>query len=463
MRKKWYLNTWVINLFFALSFLGIAVPIFLIFPILGFIFTILQYNHDKKLFGKYGLIDELDSKIKNLSEEYTQKNEDLKNDYSNKNQDLENLYKIKLATLETEYSSLNDKYNTLNNEYNDLCANVILKHYDLSDYDGLTSEECKNKITLIKMQEKELVKSNDAVIVYSNANKSVINNNLKQILRCFNTECDNILMNLSVKNIDNMRGKISKSFESINKIFKVDGLELDKALLELKLEELNLVYTYELKRQQEIEQQKEIKAQMIEEEKVRRELEQEKKKIEKDQTQFTNEINKLMKYLQKTSNDTEKQLYIDKVKELEEKLKELEKAKQTVLERGANAKAGFVYIISNIGSFGEDVYKIGMTRRLEPMDRVKELSSASVPFEFDVHAMIFSDDAPALENRLHQHFKNQSINKVNPRKEFFHVTLDEIEQVVKENFNSTVEFTRIPIAKEYRQSLLLSEQPQNIL
>ncbi|WP_455821726.1 DUF4041 domain-containing protein, partial [Clostridium butyricum] len=409
------------------------------------------------------LIDELDSKIKNLSEEYTQKNEDLKNDYSNKNQDLENLYKIKLATLETEYSSLNDKYNTLNNEYNDLCANVILKHYDLSDYDGLTSEECKNKITLIKMQEKELVKSNDAVIVYSNANKSVINNNLKQILRCFNTECDNILMNLSVKNIDNMRGKISKSFESINKIFKVDGLELDKALLELKLEELNLVYTYELKRQQEIEQQKEIKAQMIEEEKVRRELEQEKKKIEKDQTQFTNEINKLMKYLQKTSNDTEKQLYIDKVKELEEKLKELEKAKQTVLERGANAKAGFVYIISNIGSFGEDVYKIGMTRRLEPMDRVKELSSASVPFEFDVHAMIFSDDAPALENRLHQHFKNQSINKVNPRKEFFHVTLDEIEQVVKENFNSTVEFTRIPIAKEYRQSLLLSEQPQNIL
>ena len=463
MRKKWYLNTWVINLFFALSFLGIAVPIFLIFPILGIVFTILQYNHDKKLFDKYGLIDELDSKIKNLSEEYTQKNENLKNDYSNKNQDLENLYKIKLATLETEYSSLNDKYNTLNNEYNDLCANVILKHYDLSDYDGLTSEECKNKITLIKMQEKELVKSNDAVIVYSNANKSVINNNLKQILRCFNTECDNILMNLSVKNIDNMRGKISKSFESINKIFKVDGLELDKALLELKLEELNLVYTYELKRQQEIEQQKEIKAQIIEEEKVRRELEQEKKKIEKDQTQFTNEINKLMKYLQKTSNDTEKQLYIDKVKELEEKLKELEKAKQTVLERGANAKAGFVYIISNIGSFGEDVYKIGMTRRLEPMDRVKELSSASVPFEFDVHAMIFSDDAPALENRLHQHFKNQSINKVNPRKEFFHVTLDEIEQVVKENFNSTVEFTRIPIAKEYRQSLLLSEQPQNIL
>ncbi|WP_394874781.1 DUF4041 domain-containing protein [Clostridium neonatale] len=458
MRKKWYLKTWVICLFFIPTILGIASPIFLAFPILGFVFTILQYNYDKELFNKYGSIDTLENKIISLNEEYNQKNESLSNDYSSKNENLENLYKIKLNTLENKYNSLTNKYNSLNNEYNELCTNVILKHYDLSDYDGLTSEECKNKITLLKMQEKELIKSNDAVTVYSDANKSVINNNLKQILRCFNTECDNILMNLSVKNIDNMRGKISKSFESINKIFKVDGLELNKSILELKLEELNLVYTYEIKREQEREYQKEIKAQMIEEEKVRREIEQEKKKIEKDQAQFTNEINKLMKYLQKTSNDTEKQLYIDKVKELEEKLKELEKAKETVLERGANAKAGFVYIISNIGSFGEDVYKIGMTRRLEPMDRIKELSSASVPFEFDVHAMIFSDDAPDLEAKLHKHFQKQSINRVNPRKEFFRVALDEIEQVVKENFNNTVEFTRIPVAKEYRQSLTISQE-----
>ena len=99
-----------------------------------------------------------------------------------------------------------------------------------------------------------------------------------------------------------------------------------------------------------------------------------------------------------------------------------------------------------------------MTRRLEPMDRIKELSSASVPFEFDVHAMIFSDDAPDLESKLHKHFQKQSLNKVNLRKEFFHVTLDEIEQVVKENFNNAVEFTRIPVAKEYRQSLAISQE-----
>lgn len=134
-------------------------------------------------------------------------------------------------------------------------------------------------------------------------------------------------------------------------------------------------------------------------------------------------------------------------------MKELELAKETVLEREANAKAGFVYVISNIGSFGENIYKIGMTRRLEPMDRIKELSSASVPFEFDVHAMIFADDAPALETILHQHFEKQSVNRVNLRKEFFNITLDEIEQFVKENFNNTVEFTKIPLATEYRQTL----------
>ena len=130
----------------------------------------------------------------------------------------------------------------------------------------------------------------------------------------------------------------------------------------------------------------------------------------------------------------------------------MEKEKENVLEREANARAGFVYVISNIGSFGPGVYKIGMTRRLEPMDRIKELSSASVPFDFDVHAMIFSDNAPELENILHKTFENKSVNRINLRKEFFKVNLEEIEQVVKENFNNTVKFTKVPAATEYRQT-----------
>ena len=294
-------------------------------------------------------------------------------------------------------------------------------------------------------------------MISSSGSKQEINNNIKQIIRCLNSECDNILINISTKNIDAMRNKISKCYESLNKIFMVDGVQLSRKVLEYKLDELNLVYTYELKKEQEREQQKAIKEQMVEEEKVRREIEKQKAKIEKDQTQFSNEITKLMSYLQKSQNDIEKQLYVDKIKDLEEKLKELEQEKEMVLEREANARAGFVYVISNIGSFGEDVYKIGMTRRLEPMDRIKELSSASVPFEFDVHAMIFSENAPELENALHKHFEQQSVNRVNLRKEFFKVSIDEIEDIVKANYNNTVEFTRIPVAKEYHQTLSIIE------
>lgn len=363
-----------------------------------------------------------------------------------------------------EIDNIKNSENTLlsiKNEIRELNQEAICSQYIFSDYDGLTSEECKNELALLKMEEQAYIKNSAAVKLFCDSPKRELNSNVKQILRCFNSECDNVLLNLSVKTIDTARNKITKSFETLNKLFSVDGVQLEQKLLQYKLDELNLVYTYELKKEQEREQQRAIKEQMIEEEKVRREIERQKAKLEKDQAQCSNEINRLMGYMQKTQDDVEKQLYIDKIKELEEKLKQLEADKATVLEREANARAGYVYVISNIGSFGENVYKIGMTRRLEPMDRVKELGSASVPFEFDVHAMIFSDDAPALETALHQAFEKQSVNRVNLRKEFFRVSLDDIEKVVKDNFNNAVKFTRIPVAKEYNETLEILKQEQS--
>ena len=249
-----------------------------------------------------------------------------------------------------------------------------------------------------------------------------------------------------------MRGQLTKAFQTINNIFATDFIALDKQVLEMQLKELNLTYSYQQKKAQEQEEQKAIRAQMIEEEKVRREIEREKAKVEKEEAQFKNEINKLMKYLTKAT-EIEKQLYVDKIKELEDKVKLLEKDKENILQREQNTRAGYVYIISNIGSFGENIYKIGMTRRLEPMDRVKELGDASVPFEFDVHAMIFSEDAPTLETILHNTFKDNQVNLVNPRKEFYNVSLADIEKVVKENYNATVTFTQIAEAAQYRESV----------
>ena len=169
-----------------------------------------------------------------------------------------------------------------------------------------------------------------------------------------------------------------------------------------------------------------------------------------------------MGYMQKAKDDVEKQLYIDKIQELEEKLKALASDKENVLEREQNTRAGFVYIISNIGSFGESIFKIGMTRRLDPMDRISELSSASVPFPFDVHALIFSEDAPALETLLHHHFQKRQVNKVNPRKEFFKVDLEEIKKLVLENHNATVQFVDMPDAAEYRETLRIEQSPDLI-
>lgn len=448
--SKPFLHTWFIGITFAFTLLH------WIFFCIGIILTVLQYFFFKPYFDKYGKCEVLDECLANLESEHEAKVELLNKRYREKEAEIRNLE----AENRKRLNSINNDIEQAKTELSSLQAEVTIEHFNFSDYDGFSSEECKNKLTLLKNDEQTLVKSGKAVHAQSYDSKKFINNNIKQILRCFNSECDNILMGLSIKNIDSMRAKISKSYDSLNKIFAVDGISIAKELLEFKLEELNLVYTYELKREQERELQKAIKEQILEEEKVRREIELQKAKLEKDQLQCSKEIDKLMAYMQKSQNDVEKQLYIDKIRELEDKLKDLEKEKESVLERELNAKAGFVYVISNIGSFGENVYKIGMTRRLEPMDRIKELSSASVPFEFDVHAMIFSEDAPALETALHQHFEKQSVNRVNLRKEFFNVTLEDIELVVKENFNNTVEFTKIPVAKEYRQTLniLSSEQ-----
>lgn len=154
----------------------------------------------------------------------------------------------------------------------------------------------------------------------------------------------------------------------------------------------------------------------------------------------------------------EKDVLLEKKAEIESHLSSLDKAMEDIDYRQANKRAGYVYIISNIGSFGENVYKIGMTRRLDPMERVDELGDASVPFKFDVHALIFSDDAPALETALHHAFENKKVNMINGRREFFNVTLDEIEEVVKANYDKTVEFVKVPEAEQYRETQKILDQ-----
>lgn len=424
-------------------------------------------NHQEEIHSILSFEEEINNKTKELNDlnsrfiskendlniKYTDKTADLEKAYEEKEKNLSTSLNASIKNLKIELEDLKNKRNDLQEELQTFESKALSANFDFTDFDNITSEEYKNKLSISHLSEKKDLKKGYLISTSSNNDKKFISNNIKQITRLFNAECDSIMNKVTAKNIDTSRNKITRSFNSLNKIFETDEIQLTDKWLSIKLEQLNIIYLYEMKKTQEKEIQKAIREQMIEEEKVRREIEKQKQKLEKDQKQFNNEITRMMKYLQKTSNDAEKELYLDKIKELEEKIKDLEAEKKIVLEREANAKAGYVYIISNIGSFGENVYKIGMTRRLEPMERIKELSSASVPFEFDVHAMIFSENAPELENTLHQTFKENSVNKVNYRKEFFKVSLDEIEEVVKKNYNNTVDFIKVPVATEYRQTL----------
>lgn len=336
---------------------------------------------------------------------------------------------------------------------------VLFKETTVDFADNISANEIKNELSLEKLKEKELIKNDEAVLKFDQSStKSILNKQAKQLLRAFNSEADYYLSNITMRNVDNYRNKLAKAFETLNNLFAIDGVQLNQKLLTYKLKQLDIVYKFQKQLDIERELLKAQKEEIREQQKVEKELQNAKRKLEKEEKQFNNELSKLMKYLNSAQNEVEKNIYADKIKELEEKIKVLEKDKQNVLERESNTRAGYVYIISNIGSFGKDVYKIGMTRRLEPMDRISELSSASVPFPFDVHALIFSEDAPALESTLHKYFKKQEVNKVNQRKEFFKVNLEEIKELVHKEYNNTVHFTDLAAAEQYFESLKIEQQ-----
>lgn len=269
------------------------------------------------------------------------------------------------------------------------------------------------------------------------------------MLRAFNTECDELIGKVKYTNYDASLNRIYKSAETISKLGVIMNISITPAYLNLKVEELRLSFEYQQKKQQEKEAQKAARAELREAARLQKEIEAQRKKIEKEQTHYQTAYDHLLVQLQA---DPENKDLLDKKMDLESQLNDIDKAMKDIDYREANQRAGYVYVISNIGAFGPDVYKIGMTRRLDPQDRVDELGDASVPFNFDVHAMIFSDDAPALEAALHRAFEDRKLNMVNTRREFFNVTLDEIKEVIKKNFDKTVEFIDVPDAEQYRIS-----------
>ncbi|PEF94025.1 DUF4041 domain-containing protein [Bacillus cereus] len=377
--------------------------------------------------------------------------------------------KSTLATLQEEVSSKEHEIKNLELKIAGLLEQSLSIEDELSmesfglykpRYSFSSSLHYKTKLDEIRNEQKIKIKTKTAVNYFKDwtvdGNKAkgtkMTNDNIKSILRSFNNECEATINKITYSNFDRIENRIRKSFEQLNKLYSTVRVSIDYDFLNLKLDELHLAYEYELKKQEEKDALREQREREREEKALQKEIQSKKKIIDKEITHFKNMISELQDKLKGAAAE-EKMEIAKQISELEGKVVQAEKDKEELDYRTANASAGYVYIISNIGAFGKDIVKIGVTRRLDPLERIAELSSASVPFKFDVHALIFSYDAYKLESELHKYFDKQRVNRVNHRKEFFKVKIDEVEKLLETYKDLTIDFTKVPEAEEYRQGL----------
>lgn len=473
LKTPWYLNSVLICILFALWFVY-GIPL-----LLGICLLIVKRRYQKKLAIQ----------VQDLSQRY----KDAQNLLTPEMQDAHQL-QILIGSLHEEESIANKNLSDIKAETEQLVAKrqesldkiekqisetrkqlvcmeeeVLVQEFGLytPQYDFASALDYKEELAKIRQTQKDLIKSKQAV--FGNLNwtvngskaqgKKMVTDTQKLLLRAFNNECDDLISKVKYTNFDATLNRIYKSAEAISKLGTVLSISISKQYLDAKTKELRLAFEYRQKQQEEKEELKAARDEQREQARLQREIDEQRKRFEKEQTHYQTAFEKLKQQLEKNPNDAD---LLKKKEQLETHLDDINKSLSDIDYRQANMRAGYVYVISNIGAFGENIYKIGMTRRLDPQDRVDELGDASVPFNFDVHAMIFSDDAPALEAALHRAFEDRKLNMVNQRREFFNVTLEEIKEVVKKNFDKTVEFIDVPDAEQYRISQRMrSKSAQN--
>ena len=344
-------------------------------------------------------------------------------------------------------------------------------------YPGLDSQRLAELLKQNRLQQKKVGKElleecKLSAVTLGNSSaqgKAFVRQSLKALMRGFNGECDAAISTLKYSNDSTVLGKIDRAFNFYAKQAR-DRVEIpwSQSLHELKNDEAYLVHENALAKQAEREEQLELRRQEREEEKARRDAEEAKESAEREAEKYEELLAKARKEAAENDQSDE---YLEKIRELERRVKEAEENKERAISRAQMTRSGHVYVISNIGSFGHNVFKVGMTRRLEPTDRVRELGDASVPFPFDIHAMIFTEDAPGLENAIHRRVNSRRLNLVNLRREFFTITWDELvheaEIAAKEiGVSAEIRWTKVAEAAQYRQSFSereFTDQPPRFL
>ena len=384
---------------------------------------------------------------------------------------------LEVVTLELEQA--NEKIASLTEEAAEISDNIVSMKEDISIYQPVhgfmgvgffeepeylfeTSERFKEEIKTIRNQQKAMIKEGNAISIPENIAltsnsayaKKVLSGQSQLMLKAFNVECDNLMALVKPSNYANILERMDKVASDIEKSAASLQCGFVKEYVELKFKECEIQYQFKLKDEREKEEQAAIKEQMREEQKAIREFERALEKAQKEEKMYKDALDEARKELA-ISGDKDTEKLNARIALLERQLIEAEENEKRAMSMAEQTRRGHVYIISNVGSFGENVYKIGLTRRLEPIDRVKELGDASVPFSFDVHAMIYSEDAPDLETQLHKEFTKFRVNQVNYRKEFFNVTLLDIKDKASEILGGDVDFKMTALAEEYYESLKL--------
>lgn len=367
----------------------------------------------------------------------------------------------KLRDMESERSQLGTQVTLLKAELADLDESLELRSngYYEPRYEFDSAGKYKDELDRNKGEQKSMIKRKLAATcsvewaVDGNKRKGQkqADDLMKLMLRAFNGECDAAIAKVTYKNISTMENRLDRAYEAINKLGSVMSASITDRYRVLRLRELYLVHEYQERLQEEKEEQRRIKEQIREEEQAEKEIAKALREAEKEEARYAEALRKAREDVEKTEGAKRSKLE-EKLRALEEKLAEAQANKEKATSMAQLTRSGHVYIISNVGSFGEDVFKIGMTRRLEPNDRIRELSNASVPFPFDIHAMIYSEDAPALETALHHAFTSHRVNRINKRKEFFKVSLEAIEAEARKQ-GVSFRLTKLAEAKEFRMTI----------
>lgn len=360
----------------------------------------------------------------------------------------------KLLTMRELYNAVD--YSVKNNEllslrlaqlYDELCPSVTLKLHCMEMKDLQKEFRANDKLiqqTVLQFESRYNTKTIAAIY--------------KLMAIAMRSELQNILYALKYEKLDTAIDSVKEMTAKYYAIASEGNQTIAGTLREyiakieyLFINAVKIEHNYYVKKEQAKAEQAAIREQMRIEAAEKKALEEERKKIEREESKYNSEIQKINESLSTSKNDDERAKFEARIAELQAMLAAVAEKKEEIVHL-QNGKAGTVYVISNLGAFGDDVFKIGMTRRQEPQDRIDELGDASVPFEFDVHSFIFSEDAVALENKLHTILDKKRLNKVNRRKEFFKISLDELQKLVYE-IEPTASFNMTMTAEEYRQSL----------